>query len=59
MRFACYHARHSDLYGQRVQVLTQARRGVHPRNVLIQFSNGERVVTNIGCLRWKCERHAR
>jgi hypothetical protein len=57
MRSACYHARHAPNYGRRVLVLTQAKRGTHPRNVLIQFSTGERTVTSIGCIRWKCLKH--
>ena len=58
MRTACYHARANQMrYGQRVTVLISARRGVHPRNVLIRFSDGEQAVTSLGCLRWKCEKH--
>ena len=57
VRKACYHARVSDRYGQRVTVLVQARRGVHPRNVLVRFEDGKMVITSIGCLRWKCDRH--
>jgi len=60
-RLACYHARYgkrpAPRYGQRVTVLTQAKRGTHPRNVLIQFVDGSKMVTSIGCLRWKCEKH--
>ncbi len=57
-RTACYHARANRArYGQRVSVLVMSKRGTHPRNVLVEFSDGERVVTSIGCLRWKCDRH--
>lgn len=54
---ACYHARVSERYGQRVAVVKQARRGTHPRNVLVRFEDGTQAVTSIGCLRWKCDRH--
>lgn len=57
-RTACYHARvNRARYGQRVTVLVMSRRGVHPRNVLVKFSDGERAVTSIGCLRWTCDKH--
>jgi hypothetical protein len=59
-RTACYHAVRGvegRRYGRRVTVLIIARRGVHPRNVLIQFDDGTLVVTSIGCLRWKCQKH--
>lgn len=62
-RMACYHARkgfvggRSPRFGQRVLVLVLPRRGVHPRNVLIQFRDGTKMVTSIGCLRWKCDAH--
>jgi len=60
-REACYHARYgkrpAPRYGQRVTVITVSRRGVHPRNVLLKFSDGERAVTSIGCLRWTCDKH--
>ncbi len=46
VRVACYHAR-----------ANRARRGTHPRNVLIQFVDGNKMVTSIGCLRWKCDEH--
>lgn len=58
VRLACYHARANlERFGQRVLVLKGARRGVHPRNVLVQFRDGTKTVTSIGCLRWKCEVH--
>jgi hypothetical protein len=47
--------RKSPRFGQPVKVLAMTKRGLHPRNVLIEFSDGERTVTNYGCLRWKCE----
>lgn len=58
MRTACYHARaNRGRYGQRVTVLRASRRGVHPRNVLVQFCDGTKIITSIGCLRWKCDVH--
>ncbi len=61
MRLACYHARRgkqpAPRYGQRVTVLIMSKRGVHPRNVLIQFRDNTKLVTSIGCLRWKCDKH--
>jgi len=58
VRMACYHARANRArWGQRVLMLLSARRGVHPRNVLIQFRDGTKMVTSIGCLRWKCDAH--
>jgi len=64
-RKACYHARkYADgtRYGQRVTVLAQSPRtravDRAPRNALIEFSDGVRMITSLGCLRWKCEKHA-
>lgn len=61
MRTACYHARYGKAlaprYGSRVQVVVLARRGTHPRNALVVFGDGAKIVTSIGCLRWKCEKH--
>lgn len=58
MRSACYHARANRArYGQRVTVLVLAKRGVHPRNALVAFRDGTHAVTNIGCLRFKCDKH--
>ena len=63
MRIACYHARagfpgrKAERFGQPVKVLVMAKRGTHPRNVLIQFRDGTKIVTSIGCLRWKCDKH--
>lgn len=63
VRVACYHARkgfpggRSPRFGQRVLVLAGAPRGVHPRNMLIQFRDGTKMVTSIGCLRWICDEH--
>jgi hypothetical protein len=62
---ACYHAldpltrKPLPHYGQRVQVVIIAPRGVHPRNVLIRFvrDGGRYAVTNYGCLRWHCRKH--
>lgn len=67
---ARYGKRPSPRFGQRVTVLVQARRGVQPmssptgevgrrapRNVLIHFPDGAKMVTSIGCLRWKCDKH--
>lgn len=63
MKTACYHARkgwltypghHAPRYGQRVTVLVEAPRGASPRNALVLFADGERAVTNIGCLKWHC-----
>jgi len=57
-RAACFHGRHwPERYGQHVTVLAMSPRGSRPRNALIEFLDGEKVVTSIGCLRWKCERH--
>jgi hypothetical protein len=62
-RTACFHAvkgyipgRHPR-YGQRVTVISLARRGTKPRNILIEFTDGARVITSYGCLRWKCNKH--
>lgn len=58
---ACYHARKGFLrrkaprFGQPVKILALTKRGKHPRNVLVEFLDGTRVVTNWGCLRFKCE----
>jgi hypothetical protein len=61
VRAACYHARYGKApaprYGERVQVAVIAKRGTHPRNVLVVFEDGTKMVTSVGCLRWKCERH--
>jgi len=58
VRVACYHARANRArWGQRVLMLMGSRRGTHPRNVLIQFRDGTKMVTSIGCLRWKCDKH--
>lgn len=63
MRIGCYHARKGYLpgypprYGQRVAVLTQAKRGTQPRNILVRFDDGTRAVTSIGCIRWTCRHY--
>ena len=67
-RSACYHGRvghATGCYGRRVTVLVMAkrnRRGAmreerYPVNALVKFEGGERIVTSVGCLRWKCEKH--
>ncbi len=58
---ACYHARTGFLrrlaprFGQPVKILALTKRGKHPCNVLVEFPDGVRMVTNYGCLRFKCE----
>ena len=59
-RVACYHGRIGRLngtYGQPVRVLQTSPRGTHPRNALVEFADGSRVVTSVGCVRWVCDKH--
>lgn len=59
MRIACYHGKANPArFGQACKVLVQSVKGDHPRNCLVEFADGMKMVTRIGCLRWKCQ-HAK